>query len=74
MQVQLLLCQLTKMVIIYPILRRATGDTYCTLCTGFLAVGVVVIDDLRIRTVEAYAVVVMIMTSCYSLVDWYQCF
>ena len=32
-----------------------------------------VIDDLRIKTFEAYALVLLIMTPCYSLVDGYQC-
>jgi hypothetical protein len=33
----------------------------------------VVIDDPRIQTVEAYALVLLIMTPCHSLVDGYQC-
>jgi hypothetical protein len=34
---------------------------------------VVVIDDVKIQTVEAYALVILITTPCYSLVDGYQC-
>ena len=32
-----------------------------------------VIDDLRIQTIEVYALVLLIMTPCYSLVDGYHC-
>jgi hypothetical protein len=71
MQVFLLLHQLNEYSDNYPMLM-VWQYNFVLRGIGCWGEVVVVIDDLMIQTVEAYSLVILI-TTCYSLVDGYHC-